>query len=1039
MGSSQPAVHRTIMVVDVENFGDPVRTNMHQLVVREGMYGALRQSFARAGISWGACMAEDRGDGVLILVPPEVPKSWLVTVVPARLAEVLAAHNDVCDSQERIRLRMALHAGEVNRDAHGWAGVSLNRTFRLIDAPTCRAALRDSSGVLALIISDWFYDEVVRHLPAAQPACFGQTQVVVKETEMTAWIRVIEAEEPLGGEQARPVILALAALDGPVQPSLPPDTATFTDQDEGQDRIAAAGTTATAAFPAVAMAEATRTLPRDIASFIGRGHEFQQLAALAAEAADSGGAVSICAIGGMAGIGKTAFAVHAAHQLAGRFPDGQIFLPLHGHTPGQHPVDPAEALASLLLTAGVAAPHIPPGLDARSRLWRHYLAGKRILLVLDDAVGYEQVRALLPGTAGTLVIVTSRRHMTALEDAHTVSLDTLPPPESAELLIRLAARSDLTGSDAVVNEIAHLCGYLPLAIGIMARQLHHHPSWSAARLASDLGIARNRLRFMHAGDLSVDAVFDLTYQELAANQRRMFSHLGLHPGTEIDAYIASALDGTSVDQARQLLEDIYDHYLLIEPAHGRYRFHDLIREHARTHGEALVTEERDIAMRHLLDYYLHTVVAASYHYPPRVPASTPSLTDIPPVRSPDLTARKDAVIWITAERLNLYAAATYAAEHNLACHTIGIAAAMHGFLRSRGYCDQAIALHSMALTAAREIANRHAEACALADLGDAQYRAGAYSQADASFSQALELYSQVDDQLGQAGVFSTLGVIQQATGKFKEAASSHEQSLNIYRKLGHSVGEATALNRQGWLLSVRGDKRAAAECQEQALALYRSAGHLAGEANALGSLGDLQLSVGDYTAAQDSYSRSQKLHHDVGNRIGQASALKSLGIIQLVTRDYTSATASLHRSLTMSRDLGDSLGEAWALAAIGALHYQTADYAAAAVSLSRALAINQDLGRPLDQARVLNSLGDLSLACSTPAQAWEHYMQALAIGTRIGSPEVEARALEGIGQCHLKEGRPEEGAVTLRKALAIYRQIASPDVERVQKILATSP
>ena len=1024
------------MIVDVENFGDPARTNAHQLAVREGMYEALRQSFAQAGIGWGACMAEDRGDGVLLLVPPEVPKSWLVSVVPARLAEVLAAHNAACDGPERIRLRMALHAGEVHRDTHGWAGVSLNRAFRLIDAPACRAALHDSSGVLALIISDWFYDEVVRHYPAAEPACFGQTHVVVKETEMTAWIRVLEAGEALSGERAGLVAPALAALDEQIQPSLPPYTATFTGRDEEQDRITIAATKAAVAFPAGAMAEATRTLPRDIASFTGREREFRQLAALAAKAADSGGAVSICAIGGMAGIGKTAFAVHAAHQLAGQFPDGQIFLSLHGHTPGQHPVDPAEALASLLLTAGVAAPHIPPGLDARSRLWRHYLAGKRILLLLDDAAGYEQVRALLPGTAGTLVMITSRRHMTALEDAHTVSLDTLPPAQSAELLIRLATRSDLRTSDAAVSEITHLCGYLPLAIGIMARQLHHHPSWSAAQLASDLGMAQNRLGFMHAGNLSVDAVFDLTYQDLTADQRRMFSHLGLHPGTEIDAYIASALDDTSVDQARRLLEDIYDHHLLSEPAHGRYRFHDLIREHARTHGEALTAEERDTSMSRLLDYYLRTVVAASRHYPRRVPANAPSLDGIPPACSPDLTAREDSVIWMIAERLNLYAAAMYAAGHNLPRHTVGIAAAMHGFLRTRGHCDQAVALHSVALSAARESANRHAEAGALADLGDAQYRSGAYSKATASFSLALELYCQVNDQLGQAGVCSTLGVIQQATGKFQEAAASHEQSLNIYRELRHSLGEATALNRQGWLLSARGDKKAAVECQEQALVIYRAAGDLLGEANALGSLGDVQLSVGDYVAARASYSRAQELHHDVGNQTGEASALKSLGNLQLATRDYTAAVASLDRALAMSRDLGDSLGEAWGLAAIGTLRYRMADYSAATTSLSHALTINQNLGRPLDQAKVLNSLGDLSLECATPAQAREHYRQALAISASIGSPEVEARALEGIGQCHLKEGRPEEGTAALRRALAIYRQIASPDAERVQKTLA---
>lgn len=974
------------MILDVERFGDPSRTNLDQLAVRDGLYRALIRAFGNSEISWSNCVTEDRGDGALILVPPEVPKSLLVSRIPAALVDALSMHNEACPTQARMRLRMALHAGEIHRDAHGFAGTAINHAFRLVEAPALKSALGSSPGVLALIVSEWFFDEVVQHDPEANPLSYRQAEVSVKETQTVAWIR------------------------------LPDDSAAQ-------------------AFPAGVMAEATRTLPRDIASFTGRDLEFRQVAALAAKAAGSGGVVAICAIGGMAGIGKTAFAVHAAHKLAGQFPDGQIFLPLHGHTPGQHPVDPEEALASLLLTAGVTARHIPPGLEARSRLWRHYLAGKRILLLLDDAAGHEQVRALLPGTEGTLVMITSRKHLTALEDAHTVSLDTLSPAESAELLIRLAARSDLRDSDAAVNEVIQLCGYLPLAIGIIARQLHHHPAWSAAGLASDLAGARNRLRFMHAENLSVDAAFDLTYKDLSADQQRMFSHLGLHPGTEIDVYIAAALDGTSLDQARHLLEDIYDHHLLTEPSCGRYRFHDLIREHARAHGEAFAAEERDAAMDRLLDYYLHTVVAASRHHPRRLPAEAPELTGIPPAWSPNVAARETAVSWMIAERLNLYAAASYAAGHRLPHYAVAIAAAMHGFMRTRGYCDQAIALHSLALTAARESRDQRAEAGAMADLGDAQYRTGAYSRATASLTRALELYREVNGQLGEAGVFSTLGVIQRCTGKFQNAATSHEQSLNLYRKLRHSLGEATALNRQGWLLADRGDIKAAAECQEQALVLYRAAGDRLGEANALGSLGDLQLSVGDYSAATVSFSQSQELHHDVGNRSGEANALKSLGILQLATKDYPAAAATLDRALTMY--LGDRLGEAWVLAAIGTLHYRTGDYAAATTCLSRALAINQNLGRPLDQAKVLNSLGELALACATPAQALEHYKQALAIGISIGSPEEEACALEGIGQCHLKEGQHEEGTSELRNALAIYRQIASPGAERVQKTLAT--
>ena len=378
-------------------------------------------------------------------------------------------------------------------------------------------------------------------------------------------------------------------------------------------------------------AAASRTLPRDIAAFTGRAGELERLTAGLAGAAPGGGVVGICAIGGMAGIGKTTLAVHAAHQLARRFPDGQIFLPLHGHTPGQRPVDPADALASLLLAAGISAQAIPAGLDARAGLWRDFLAGKKVLLVLDDAAGHEQVGPLLPGTAGSLVLVTSRRRLAALEDAAVLSLDTLPPGEAAVLLARLAGRPDLGPGDAGVGEITRLCGYLPLAIGMLGRQLAHHPAWAAAGLAADLAAASGRLELMAAENLSVAAAFGLSYQDLTAGQRRLFRRLGLHPGPDIDAYAAAALDDTSLATARRGLEALYDQHLITEPARGRYRLHDLLREHARALAAADDPAARDAATTRLLDYYLHTARAAGQHIPGMVHRRKPRAAR-PPAR-----------------------------------------------------------------------------------------------------------------------------------------------------------------------------------------------------------------------------------------------------------------------------------------------------------------------------------------------------------------------------------------------------------------------
>jgi hypothetical protein len=320
--------------------------------------------------------------------------------------------------------------------------------------------------------------------------------------------------------------------------------------------------------------------------------------------------VGIHAIGGMAGVGKTAFAVHAAHQLAPRFPDGQVFLPLHGHTPGQAPVTPEDALARLLQMCGITAGHIPQGLEARAALWRDHLASKQLLLLLDDAAGHEQVRPLLPGTAGSLVIITSRRRLTALEDARSVSLDTLTPDEAARLFIRLTGRTGLDPGDADVGQITALCGCLPLAIGMQARRLYHHPAWTVAALATDLATAHDRLALMQAENLSVAAAFEESYADLAEDEKQLFRRLGLHLGDDIGAHAAAALDGTDLATARRHLEALYDHYLLTEPVLGRYRLHDLIREHARALAADDPGADRDRAVDRLLDYYCGTATVA---------------------------------------------------------------------------------------------------------------------------------------------------------------------------------------------------------------------------------------------------------------------------------------------------------------------------------------------------------------------------------------------------------------------------------------------
>jgi len=783
--------------------------------------------------------------------------------------------------------------------------------------------------------------------------------------------------------------------------------------------------------PPLVTAAVTRTLPRDVTSFTGRGAELRQLLGDLA----GGGVVGICAIGGMAGIGKTTLAVHAAHRLADRFPDGQLFLPLHAYTPGQRPVDPADALASLLLAAGVGARQIPPGLEARAAQWRDYLAGKKILLVLDDAAGHEQVRPLLPGTAGSLVLVTSRRRLAALEGAAVISLDTLAPGEAAALLAQLAGRTGLGPGDAGVSEITRLCGYLPLAIGMLARQLHHHPVWTTADLAADLAAARDRLELMRAEDLSVAAAFDLSYQDLPADQQRLFRRLGLHPGPDIDAHAAAALDGTTLGAARRGLEGLYDQHLLTEPTRGRYRLHDLLREHAQALAASDDPADREDAETRLLDYYLHTAQAASMHIATRTVAAGPPPPARPPPSAPPVSTPRQALAWLENERANLHAAVGYAAAHARHHYAIAIPAAMAGFLETWGHWDQAVALHLGAVTAARQTGNRTAQAGALNDLCLVQVKVGDY-RAAASATQALALYRELGNRAGQACALNNLGIVQNWIGDHRAAAAaSCREALGLFRDLGHRHGQADALNQLGAIQWLTGDYRAANASCRQALGLFRDLGHRLGEGEALINLGIVQRLTGDYRAAIATQQQAFDQFGDLGDRYGEAHALNELGAVQRLTGDYRAAAASQRQALTLFRDFGDREDQAYVLNELGILQGIAGNYPAAAASHQQALDLFREFGVRLGQAEALNSLGELSTRTAASQQAREHHTQALAIARDLGAPQEEARALEGIGRSHLPAGNVGDGAAKLRQALAIYQRIGAPDAQRVQETL----
>jgi tetratricopeptide (TPR) repeat protein/transcriptional regulator with XRE-family HTH domain len=777
------------------------------------------------------------------------------------------------------------------------------------------------------------------------------------------------------------------------------------------------------------VAAATRTLPRDIASFTGRHQELQ---GLLDAAASSGGVVGIHAIGGMAGIGKTAFAVHAAHRLAPRFPAGQIFLPLHGHTPGQQPVEPGDALASLLLTAGVPAAQIPPGTEARMGLWRDRLAGRQLLLVLDDAASSEQVRPLLPGAGSSLVLVTSRRRLSALEDATAISLDTLPADEAAELLARLAGRPGLSPADPAVREITRLCGYLPLAIGMLARQLHHHPTWSLPARAVELAAARDRLELMATENLSVTAAFNLSYEDLGAEQQRLFRRLGLHPGTDIDAYAAAALDGTDLGTARRRLEGLYDQYLLTEPAQGRYRLHGLLRAHAAgLSGRLDPDRDRDQATAWLLGYYQHTAALAEALLARQARSTPAPAAGATPASVPVLADREQALAWARAERANLLACLDHAAGTGQHARVIALTAGLAGLLRHDGPWTDAITRHGAAVQAARHLNDRPSEASALNDLGSLRRLTGDYPGAAVALEEALSICRDLGDRQGRANALSNMGVVRGVTGDYPGAAVALEEALSICRDLGDRLGQANALTNLGVVGYLTGDYPGAAVALEEALDIRRDLGDRQGQATALTNLGDVRQRTGDHQGAAVALEEALDICRDLGDRGGEAETLNDLGDVRRLNGDYPGAAVALEEALEICRDLGSRLGQANALTNLGVVRYLTGDYPGAAAALEEALDIRRDLGDRGGEAKALNELGTLHRVRGDLDQAGEFHRQALDLSREIGSSWDEAYALAGLGRWALAAGRAAEAKDSLRQAREIFQRIGAVEATGV--------
>jgi Helix-turn-helix domain/NB-ARC domain len=494
-----------------------------------------------------------------------------------------------------------------------------------------------------------------------------------------------------------------------------------------------------------------RQLPAPVAHFVGRAGELMALSRLLPKARADTPALVISAIGGTAGVGKTALAVHWAHQVARRFPDGQLHVNLRGNDPGQ-PMSAADALAGFLRALGVPGQEIPAEADERAARYRSLLAGRRVLVLLDNAGSVEQVRPLLPGAPACVAVVTSRDALAGLvarEGARRLDLDLLPPSDAIGLLRALiGARVD--ADPGVAAELAEQCARLPLALRVAAELAAARPAVSLAGLAGELADQR-RLDLLAAGGdfrTAVRAVFSWSYRHLDAGTARAFRLAGLHPGPDLDPYAVAALTAATVEQAAGLLDALARGYLVQPARSGRFGMHDLLRAYARELvGAQDGAEERRVALTRLLDHYLHTAAMAmdalfpaEQHCRPAVPASA---SPTPPM--PDPAAAR---AWLDAQRPSLVAVAVHTASHGWPGHATQLAATLFRYLDAGGYYTEAVTIHTCARLAAEATGDRAAEATALTSLGVVDWRLARRQQATDHLRQALALFCQAGDQAG---------------------------------------------------------------------------------------------------------------------------------------------------------------------------------------------------------------------------------------------------------------------------------------------------
>jgi len=730
-------------------------------------------------------------------------------------------------------------------------------------------------------------------------------------------------------------------------------------------------------------------LPGDVRGFVNRHTELAILTSAAGVQPDDPHAAVVTVITGTAGVGKTSLALHWAHRVRDRFPDGQLYINLRGYDPGQ-PAVPEEVLDRFLRDLGVPATAIPVHLDERASLYRSLLARRRMLVVLDNAATVGQIRPLLPGTANCLVLVTSRSRLSGLiarDGAYRLGLDILLEDDAIALLGAVTSRYRGHDQRQELVELARLCARLPLALRIAAERAASRPMMRLDELIADLRDESGLWDALTAeGDDDADAVrtvFAWSYRALPEPAARLFRLLGLHPGNEFGPPAAAALAGIGAPRARQQLDVLVGAHLLEQPAPGRYEFHDLLRAYAVDQVHHLETPEAQSEVRRrILNWYLYTANAASARIAAfdRYELTQPNPADVLPFA---FDSHETALRWYQVESSNLVAATRAAAEAGLHSIAWQLAAVLRGIYIHQNAFDDWLATSTIGVDSAEQDGDRAGQAEALESLGRAYFQSRRLDEAETSHRGALTIRQSLGDRFGEAVSLNTLGLIGLRRRRLDDARSFFEQASGIFRDLGDRRWEALMRSNLAETLCEVQQPQAAADILAETLTVFRELDDRASEGNALFHLSWAQRELGDPAAARAYIDQALRIAEAEENQVWQAHWLVELGTVQRAAGQPADALVSYQRAAVIQRQLGDRSREAFAQDGAGQAYEGMGRAEDASDFYRTAAATHRDLNDRWNLAQTLHHLG----RATGDAEAWR---QARDLLTDFDDPRATA-------------------------------------------------